>query len=93
MITATAGAQLAASYEALRAQAVGELTTRMPRGLAALLRLGVPAWMRACTALMPVTTSPTADTTARSSASSSPPAEMVTILAEMALGGLRRCSA
>lgn len=40
--------ELEQGYEALRAQAVGEIPRRPPRGLAVLSRGGLLAWMCAC---------------------------------------------
>ena len=41
-------AELEQSYEVLRAQAVGEIPSVTPRGLAVFLGRGMSAWMRAC---------------------------------------------
>jgi len=40
--------ELERQYEALRAQALGEVPTAGARGLAVLRRAGLVAWMRAC---------------------------------------------
>jgi hypothetical protein len=40
-------AQLRLAYEALRAQATGQLPTTTPRGLALFLAAGCPTWMNA----------------------------------------------
>lgn len=78
---------LRAGYEALRAQALGELPTESPRGRAVMLTQGLPAWMRAWVtpAAVPPAPAPT----------STPPgaglgSEVVRLLTEMALGGGRR---
>jgi len=47
-------AELTLAYEALRAQAIGELPAATPRGLGLFLAAGCPAWMTAWT---PVTAS------------------------------------
>lgn len=76
-------------YEALRAQATGELPAVTPRGLAVFMAAGFPAWM---TAWAPLT--PPAPT--RSSARGdrevqvSLGGEVVRLLTEMALGCQRR---
>ena len=44
---------LARAYEALRAQATGEMPSATPRGLALLLAPGLPAWMKAWAPLTP----------------------------------------
>ena len=41
-------AELKQSYEALRAQAAGEIPSFTPRGLAVFLGRGMSAWMCAC---------------------------------------------
>jgi hypothetical protein len=46
-------AELTRAYEALRAQATGELPRTTPRGLALLLAAGVPAWLTAWQPLTP----------------------------------------
>jgi hypothetical protein len=86
--------QLVQWYEGLRAQATGQVPATTPRGLSLLLHSGLPAWMAACP---PVTPDPT-PARAVSSASATPvrplthmSAELVGVLTEMALGGLRRC--
>lgn len=81
-------------YEDLRAQATGQIPPATPRGLALLLRSGLPAWMAACP---PVTCDPAPAKTASSLSDASAPsllglsAEMVGVLTNMALGSLRRC--
>ena len=90
-ITAQAG-ELAEGYEALRAQALGELPPLTPRGLALLLCAGLPGWMSACppgSRPRPTVTSP-ADAR-ESCALTGASAELVRVLAEMALAGRRRC--
>jgi hypothetical protein len=76
---------LSAGYEALRAQAVGGLPTDSPRGRALLLSEGVPAWILAWAA-PPAAHMPPAPTDRRSDPGGMS-AEVVRLLAEMALGG------
>jgi hypothetical protein len=45
--------ELGRGYEALRAQATGELPAVTPRGLALFLAAGFPAWMKAWAPLTP----------------------------------------
>lgn len=81
---------LAQAYEALRAQALGQTPAITPRGLALFLRVGLAAWMPAC--------APLGSTIPPTRASDGRPrmplveldAELVRILAEMALGSHRR---
>lgn len=74
-------------YEALRAQATGELPALMPRGLALFLAAGFPAWMKAWAPLTPPTTpTPQGDRQVRASLGG----EVVQLLTEMALGCRRR---
>ncbi len=89
-ITATA-AELTDGYEALRAQALGQLPGLTPRGLAVFIRGGLPGWMVAC-APAPgarAARSPADIIPARRLAGVS--AELVRVLTEMALGSQRRC--
>ena len=82
--------ELEQTYEALRAQAVGQVPTVTPRGLARLRGAGLTAWMRACPPLAPVAPperlaggrvgTPLADLAG----------ELVRLLTEMALGSERR---
>jgi hypothetical protein len=81
--------ELVRAYEALRAQATGELPGATPRGLALFLAAGFPAWMEAWTPLAPA--APTlpaqrADCEVRASLGG----EVVWLLTEMALGCRRR---
>ena len=91
-IIAPAG-ELAEGYEALRAQALGGFPPLTPRGLAVFLCAGLAGWMSACPPgsrpRRAVTSKPGArETHALTGAS----AEIVRVLAEMALAGRRRCS-
>ena len=89
-ITAAAD-DLVGGYEALRAQAVGDLSDLTPRGLGVFMQGGLPAWMVACA---PSTKhgsrrSPVdSRTSARRLAGASE--ELVRMLAEMALVSSRR---
>lgn len=80
-------------YEDLRSQACGQVPPATPRGLFLFLHSGLPAWMAACA---PVAAEPTpvratfsSTTSARRLAGMS--SELVGVITEMALGGLRRC--
>ncbi|MGH9304374.1 MAG: hypothetical protein ACRDZ5_08185 [Acidimicrobiales bacterium] len=79
---------LAAGYEALRAQALGELPATTPRGLAVFVRGGLVAWMRA---LAPITrpTQPPVRSEAREPTGFG--TELVALLAEMVLSSGKRC--
>jgi hypothetical protein len=78
--------ELGRGYEALRAQATGELPAVTPRGLALFLSAGFPAWMKAWAPLTP----PAPTTSARPEARISLGGEVVQLLTEMALGCQRR---
>jgi hypothetical protein len=85
---------LTRGYEALRAEAVGELPGVPPRGRAVLLHAGLVAWMRA---LPPLTPAPRPGRS-RIDAPAMTPAgmhgELVSVLAGMALrAGRRWCRA
>lgn len=88
--------QMVQWYEDLRAQATGQIPPATPRGLALLLRSGLPAWMAACP---PIVAGPAPIKTAPSLPSASAPSlaglssELVGVLTDMVLGGLRRCCA
>ncbi len=81
--------QLARGYEALRAQATGELASVTPRGLSLFLAAGFPAWMKAWAPLTPTT-----PTTSVARGDRELPlglgGEVVRLLTEMALGCQRR---
>jgi len=82
------------AYEALRAQATGQLAPATPRGLALFLACGLPAWIAAWSSPAPapaVAPTPAADGPRLVLAGLS--AELVRVLTEMALGGRRRCYA
>ena len=81
--------ELGRGYEALRAQATGELPAVTPRGLALFLAAGFPAWMTAWAPLTP----PASTTPARRGDREvriSLGGEVVQLLTEMALGCQRR---
>jgi hypothetical protein len=86
--------ELEQGYEALRAQAVGEIPSHTPRGMAVLHRGGLPAWMCACPPLPSRTPPPMPE---RPSNAEGGPAsgngELVRLLAEMVLSSQRRCFA
>jgi hypothetical protein len=75
-------AELAAGYEALRAEAVGDLPTAMPRGRALLLAEGLPVWMGAWAASPP----PRPPVATGRAVTGGLGAEAVRLLTEMALG-------
>jgi hypothetical protein len=84
--------ELAQAYEALRAQAVGQLPAVTPRGLALFLRVGLAGWMAACAP--PTAAAPPRAADGRGVAPRvALDGELVRILAAMALGRQRRHSA
>jgi len=80
---------LTPAYEALRAQATGQLPAVTPRGLALFLTAGFPDWMKAWAPL-----APTVPQRPAASHHRAPPVmpgeEAVQLLTEMALGCQRR---
>jgi hypothetical protein len=81
-------------YEALRAQAVGEIPSVTPRGLALFLRAGLPTWMSACAPVTPPTLMTRSSTDgSQERRLSSLSTDLVRVLTEMALGSRRRCYA
>jgi len=92
-ITAAAS-DLTHSYEALRAQALGEIPTMTPRGLALFLRGGLPSWMCACapTGLPAPTATPMA-CSGQVNGLTSLSVELVRLLTEMALSSQKKCYA
>jgi hypothetical protein len=80
-----AGGDLTPAYEALRAQATGELPAVTPRGLALFLAAGFPDWMKAWIPLAPAVPK-----TLAALHHLEPPlglgGEVVQVLTEMALG-------
>jgi hypothetical protein len=91
-ITATAN-ELENGYEALRAQAVGEVPRITPRGLTLFLRSGLPAWMRAFPPSAPLLASAPAIMHVGAHGMAGVGAELVHVLAQMALSQQRRCCA
>jgi hypothetical protein len=91
----TAGSSdLTQGYEALRAQAVGEVPTVTPRGLAAFMRGGMRSWMCACVPTSRPSPMPTpAAGSGQAIGLTSLSVELVRLLTEMALSSQRRCYA
>lgn len=89
MIVVQSAAELTFAYEALRAQASGQLPAVTPRGLALFLTAGFPDWMKAWSSLAPAVAKPLA-----ALPGAEPPLvpgnEVVQLLTEMALGCQRR---
>jgi hypothetical protein len=89
-----ASSDLTQGYEALRAQAVGEIPTVSPRGLAVFMRGGMPSWMCACVPTSRPSPTPTpAAGSAQAIGLTSLSLELVRLLTEMALSSQRRCYA
>ena len=87
-------AQLEQAYEALRAQANGQLPANTPRGLTLFLASGLPAWLAAWTAplLAPLpVVQPVPAASIPKPGPASPSVELVMVLTEMVLGAGRRC--
>ena len=74
---------LTAAYEALRAQATGQVPATTPRGLALCLRAGLPTWMKAWTPLAPQPVPAASVSDAGTLVHT--PGEVVRLLTEMAL--------
>jgi hypothetical protein len=89
MIVVQAAGELTLAYEALRAQATGQLPAVSPRGLALFLMAGFPDWMKAWSPLAPAVAKPLA-ALPRPEPPVVPGNEVVQLLAEMALGCQRR---
>ncbi|MGH9434298.1 MAG: hypothetical protein ACRD3T_22465 [Terriglobia bacterium] len=79
------------AYEAVRAQATGEVVAITPRGLALLLSAGVPDWIRTCAPLK--SAAPTTVPLEPRAPLSSLCGELVAVLTEMALSNQRKCYA
>jgi len=79
---------LSAGYEALRAQAVGDLPAESPRGLAIVVNQGLPAWIRAW-AVPPPASPPPVLTGGSGGGPRGLGTEGVRLLTEMALGSRR----
>jgi hypothetical protein len=81
--------ELTRAYEALRAQAIGELPAATPRGLALFLSAGLPAWMKSWAPLTPPAPTPRLPQGGREGQVRIG-GEVVRLLTEMALGCQRR---
>ena len=89
MSVLTPAGKLTLAYEALRAQATGQLPASTPRGLALLLTAGCTAWMHAWQPLAaPVRIPPAAPHQVEPPTRSR--AEVVQVLTEMALACQKR---
>lgn len=88
MTISASSIELAAGYEALRAQAMGEMPAASPRGLAVLMGGGIPAWM--C-ALAPASRSITPVRPGSAPEPSGFGTELVSLLTEMVLSSRKRC--
>ena len=84
--------QLTLAYEAMRAQATGQLPTVTPRGLALFLAEGFPAWLNIWKP-MAVIARTTAPAPPRPRPAVGLESEMVQVLTEMALGCQKRWTA
>ena len=84
--------ELEQAYEALRAQATGQLPATTPRGLALFLAGGLPTWLAAwmTPALAPVAVRPAPPVAVPKPGLASVSTELVMVLTEMVLGGQRR---
>jgi len=89
MIVVQSAGELTFAYEALRAQATGQLPEVTPRGLALFLAAGFPGWMKAWSPLAPTVPKASVAPPRRE-----PPVvsgnDVVQLLTEMALGCQRR---
>ncbi|MBI2325647.1 MAG: hypothetical protein HYU87_11900 [Chloroflexi bacterium] len=84
-------AEITRAYEAVRAQATGDLAASSPRGLALILDQGLASWIAAWSSRMRGEVATT--TSVRTTEASDPvSAELASVLAEMALAS-RRCPA
>ena len=93
MSVPTSAVELERTYEALRAQAVGEVPAFAPRGLALLRHGGVATWMTACPPLVPVSGTELPSIGCQEATLNGFSEELVRLLTEMALGRQRRCHA
>ncbi len=82
-MSARPAGELCAGYEALRAAATGSVVSETPRGLALFLAQGLPAWMRAWSALAPA---PPIVPVGERPVVSGAGADVVRVLTEMVLG-------
>ena len=76
--------QLALAYEALRAQATGEVASVTPRGLALFLAQGLASWM-SCWKPVAIESKTPAAVARHPSPHVGPDSEMIQLLTEMAL--------
>lgn len=76
-------AEIECAYEAVRAQATGTTMPVTPRGLALIIDSGLPAWIRAWSPLAHTQVTLVSAPAIRSAPQS---AELVSVIAEMALG-------
>ena len=82
-MSARPAGELCSGYEALRAAAAGSVVSETPRGLALFIEQGLPAWMRAWSALSPA---PPIVPVGERPVASGLGADVVRVLTEMALG-------
>ena len=82
--------QLTLAYEALRAQATGQLPSTTPRGLTLFLVAGFPDWMKAWTPLAPVVLPKTPAAPRHREPAVGLGGDVVQLLTEMALGCQRK---
>lgn len=82
-MSARPAGELCSGYEALRAAAAGSVVSETPRGLALFIEQGLPAWMRAWSALLPA---PPIVPVGERPVASGLGADVVRVLTEMALG-------
>ena len=90
MIVVQSAGELTLAYEALRAQATGQLPAVTPRGLALFLAAGFPDWMKAWSPLAPAVPKAPSLAPPDGNHRSAPGNEVVQVLTEMALGCQRR---
>lgn len=90
MIGSASGAQLRQAYEDLRAHALGHpVASIVPRGFALFLQSGLPGWMQCWNRLVPSPSRPptVASSLTTTSVGAGMGAELVLLLAQMALAG------
>jgi len=91
-VTAAAG-ELEQAYEALRAQATGQLAATTPRGFALFLARGLPSWLVAWAApalAPPASVRPAAGASIPMPGLAGLSVDLVRVLTEMVLGSQRR---
>jgi hypothetical protein len=89
MIVVQSAGDLTPAYEALRAQATGQLPAVTPRGLALFLAVGFPDWIKAWSPPAPAVPK-TSVAPPRREPPVVPGNDVVQLLTEMALGCQRR---